>query len=85
MKPRKLLERIASGATKNVSFDDFCTLIDTLGFELDRTRGSHRLYLHCKIGERLNVQPLKSGDAKPYQIGQLMALVRRYHLWLEDG
>jgi predicted RNA binding protein YcfA (HicA-like mRNA interferase family) len=85
VRPQKLLSRIVDGSTKNISFDEFCALIEALGFELDRTRGSHRLYYHPTLGERLNVQPLKGGDAKPYQIRQLLRLVEQYDLMVRGG
>lgn len=78
--PPKLLRRIVDGSTKNVAFDEFCALIEALGFELDRTRGSHMLYYHPNAKERLNVQPLKGGDAKPYQVRQLLRLIEQYDL-----
>jgi predicted RNA binding protein YcfA (HicA-like mRNA interferase family) len=81
----KLLSRVVCGSTKNISFEDFCALIEALGFELDRTRGSHRLYYHRTVQERLNVQPLESGEAKPYQIRQLLRLVEQYDLEVRGG
>lgn len=85
VKPGKLLSRIVAGSTKNVGFDEFCALLEAVGFERDRSRGSHRLYYHPGIRERLSVQPLPDGDAKPYQVRQLLRLVERYDLRVRGG
>ncbi len=85
VRPGRLLGRIVGGSTKNISFEDFCALIEALGFELDRTRGSPRLYYHPTVRERLNIQPLRSGDAKPYQMRQLLRLVEQYDLEVRGG
>jgi predicted RNA binding protein YcfA (HicA-like mRNA interferase family) len=84
MRPRQLIERLQSGHFSNVRFRDFVRLIEALGFELDRVRGSHRLYRHPTVGVRLNVQPLTNGDSKVYQLRQFLTLVDKYDLSLED-
>lgn len=84
MNPQKLLEKIGRGETANIRFSDLTGLVDALGFELDRTRGSHRLYRHPRTIEKLNLQPLRSGDAKAYQVRQLLRLIEQYSLKLED-
>lgn len=78
------MKKITRGQIANVAFSDLTRLVDVLGFELDRTRGSHRLYRHPLTVVRLNLQPLKSGDAKPYQVRQLVRLIQQYSLNLED-
>ena len=83
MKPRKLLERISRGDVANVSFGDFSRLLELLGFTRQRTSGSHHIYGHPRIPEQVNVQDL-SGEAKPYQVRQVLRLVERYNLRLED-
>ena len=82
MKPEKLLERLASGKLQNVSFSDFCALVEALGFKLDRVRGSHHIYEHPAHSLRLNLQE-RGGQAKPCQIRQLLALVEEYSLRLK--
>lgn len=84
MNPQRLLRRIKGGQVNNVRFNDLAQLAQALGFELDRISGSHRLYLHPRFIERLNLQPLKSGDAKPYQVRQLVRLIEAYSLRLEE-
>jgi len=59
------------------------TLVEAFGFRLSRTSGSHHVFIHADIPELLNLQEVK-GKAKPYQIGQLLRLVERYDLSLEE-
>jgi predicted RNA binding protein YcfA (HicA-like mRNA interferase family) len=81
---RRLLERLRRGHVQNVPFEDFCTLLEGLGFELARTVGSHRHFDHPALPELFTVQP-RRGDAMPYQLRQCLRLVDRYNLRLEDG
>lgn len=83
MNRRKLLARLASGALQNVAFGDLEDLAVGFGFRPGRQSGSHRIYIHPAIGELLNLQDV-GGEAKPYQIRQLLRLVERYDLRLED-
>jgi predicted RNA binding protein YcfA (HicA-like mRNA interferase family) len=80
---RKLLVRLARGAVANVVFGDLCGLAEALGFELRRVSGSHHVFSHPDIPELVNLQSVR-GQAKPYQVRQLMRLVERYDLRLED-
>ena len=80
--PDKLLRRLQRGSVKNVRFDDLRRLAETLGFEMKRSSGSHTIFSHPDLPELLNVQEL-GGEAKPYQIRQLLRLVERYSLTLE--
>jgi predicted RNA binding protein YcfA (HicA-like mRNA interferase family) len=82
VRPERLLRRLKTGHMANVSFPDFQRLIEALGFELETIRGSHHIYRHVEQVARLNLQPIK-GQAKPYQIRQLLALVEQYDLKLE--
>ncbi len=80
MKPRKLLHRLSQSQT-NVKFDDLIRLALALGFRLDRTAGSHHILVHPDIRELLNLQDF-GGEAKPYQVRQLLKLVEEYNLVL---
>jgi predicted RNA binding protein YcfA (HicA-like mRNA interferase family) len=82
MKPRKILEKLLAGSL-NVSFGDFCKLIEAFGFRLSRVRGSHNISVHPSITELVNVQNV-GGQAKPYQVRQFLKLVEEYNLSLED-
>jgi predicted RNA binding protein YcfA (HicA-like mRNA interferase family) len=83
MDERKLLARLARGAVTNVAFADLCNLAEGLGFELRRVSGSHHVFTHPNIPQLINLQSVR-GQAKPYQIRQLMRLVERYDLRLDD-
>ena len=81
VKPENLLERLAAGRLRNVAFADLCRLAEALGFHLERVRGSHHVYAHQVLPVRLNLQD-RHGEAKPYQIRQLLAVVEDYNLTL---
>ena len=82
MNPRKILRKILAGSG-NVRFDDFVQLVVAFGFQLDRIRGSHHIFVHPDIDELLNVQDAR-GEAKRYQIRQFLRLVEKYHLTIRD-
>jgi predicted RNA binding protein YcfA (HicA-like mRNA interferase family) len=83
MSSRKLLARIARGTVMNVAFADLRSLVEDLGFELRRVSGSHHIFAHPDIPELLNLQDAQ-GQAKPYQVRQLLRLIERYDLKLES-
>jgi predicted RNA binding protein YcfA (HicA-like mRNA interferase family) len=81
---RRLLRRLSQGSLNNVRFSDLVDLAEGLGFRLARTKGSHHIFAHLSIPEMVNLQNA-NGEAKPYQIRQLLRLVERYNLMLEDS
>lgn len=84
MKARRVLEKILSGS-RNIRFEDACRLTKSLGFELDRTRGSHHIFVHGEVpGLRLNLQPDRNGQMKIYQIRQLLDAMENNGLKLYD-
>lgn len=78
MKGALIFKKLLSGS-KNVSFSDFVYCIKLFGFKLDRTKGSHHIFINPKIRELINIQNVK-GKAKPYQIRQFMKIVEQYNL-----
>ncbi|MCW5605230.1 MAG: type II toxin-antitoxin system HicA family toxin [Burkholderiales bacterium] len=82
MKPRKTWDRINAGS-RNVSFDDLIRLAEAFGFAVRRVRGSHHILGHPRCPAMLNLQR-DGGQAKPYQVSQLVAVVERYVLTLDD-
>ena len=82
MKPRKVYEKILAGS-RNVRFEDLCRLAEGFDFACDRVSGSHHIYRHS-LGLMLNLQPDRNGQAKSYQIRQLLELVEESGLTLED-
>ena len=83
VRPEALLRRLLAGSFTNVAFDDARRLLEALGFDELRVRGSHHVYARPGITELPNLQD-HGGQAKPYQLRQLMALVRRYDLRIEE-
>ncbi len=83
MRRRTLLRRLTAGALHNVRFDDFVDLVSAFGFSLVRSSGSHHIFSHSDITELINLQDV-NGQAKPYQIRQLLRLVERYNLKMEN-
>lgn len=83
MNNRQLLIRLLNGRLKNVAFADAERLIVAFGFSQVRSRGSHHIFAHPAVAELLNLQAYR-GEAKPYQLRQLLALIERYDLRLED-
>lgn len=83
MKRRRLLERLSQGHLQNVPFRELTALAEGFGFHLVRISGSHHVYAHSQVRELVNLQEV-GGEAKPYQIRQLLRLVERYNLHLEE-
>ncbi len=76
---RKLFEKLLAGSL-DIRFEDFILLLEQFGFRLDRTRGSHHIFIHPDIAELLSIQPRKDGKAKPYQLRQFLKLIEEYDL-----
>jgi hypothetical protein len=82
MNPHKLLIRALSSPA-NLRFKEICDLALAFGFQLSRVSGSHHIFVRQSIPELLNLQNV-GGKAKPYQVRQLLGLVERYNLTLDD-
>ena len=83
VQPARLLERIRGGHVRNIAFSDLVALVEALRFQEVGGRGSHRVFARPGIAELVNLQA-ERGQAKPYQVRQVVVLVRRYDLQLED-
>ena len=83
MKPARLLARILAGNVTNISFSELIGLLVALGFTEIGGKGSHRIFARPDVVELVNLQE-DGRQAKPYQVRQIAALVRRYALELED-
>lgn len=82
VKPSALLQRLIGGH-RAIAFRDFESLLAALGFALDRTKGSHRIYIHPDVPRPFPVQP-DGKDAKRYQIRELLELVEAYGLHIDE-
>ena len=83
MNRRKLLQRILHGSHSNIQFSDFVNLLTGLGFHEERIHGSHHMFRHPSVPDQVNLQSDR-GQAKAYQVRQLVKLIRRYNLELEN-
>ena len=82
MNRKRFLRLLTLGNFNNISFGDFTNLIESFGFKLVRTKGSHNIYCHPQISELVNVQNVK-GEVKPYQAKQFLRLVERHNIKME--
>ena len=57
-------------------------MLRALGFDETGGRGSHRVFTRPGVAELINLQD-SDGQAKPYQVRQVAAVVRQYNLDLE--
>ena len=80
---REILGRILAGAVRNGGFGDLIGLLQALGFKESGGRGSHRVFARSGVAEILTLQQVR-GQAKPYQVRQVVALVRPYNLDVEE-
>jgi predicted RNA binding protein YcfA (HicA-like mRNA interferase family) len=70
----KLMRRIVGGrADASIRFDDLRSLLRSLGFE-ERTRGSHHVFRHPDVTERINLQA-DGRHAKVYQVRQVRRIL----------
>ena len=51
----------------------------------ERIKGDHYIFSKPGIPEILNLQPLRDGKAKPYQVKQVRGIILRYKLHEETG
>ncbi len=82
MDPAELIARLGRREFDNVAFRDMQRLAEALGYRLERVRGSHHMYRHPEVPIPMNVQPVR-GQAKPYQLRELLRRSEQYHLRLE--
>ena len=81
---KNVLEKVLSGLNdKNIKFNDLKKLILDLGFS-ERIKGSHHIYFKTGIIEIINLQSLKDGKAKAYQVKQVRNIILKYELHKEE-
>jgi hypothetical protein len=80
---KKFLGNLLSGLSdKNIRFEDLRKLLLDLGFE-ERIKGDHHIFTEVNVVEIINLQPLKGGKAKPYQVRQVRNIILKYKLHKE--
>jgi len=81
----KTLDVVLSGLSdKNIRFEDLRKLVKSLGFN-ERIKGDHHIFSKSGVVEIMNLQPLRDGKAKPYQVKQVRNSVLQYKLREESG
>ena len=68
----------------SLRFNELCKLAEQLGFVLDRIRGSHFIYKHRNLRRPLNFQNV-NGEAKPFQVKQLLEAAEELNLIKEEN
>ena len=82
---QKLLDKVLSARSDaNIKFADLRKLLSVLGFD-ERIKGDHHIFTREGVQEILNLQPIKGGKAKPYQVKQARNVITKYKLGLEDA
>lgn len=77
---KNILERILGGLSdSNIGFSELRKLILDFGFN-GRIKGDHHIFTKEGITEIINLQPLKDGKAKAYQVKQVRNLILKYKL-----
>jgi len=78
-----ILEKVLTGLSdKNIRFSELRNLILSLGFA-ERIKGDHHILTKSGIVEIINLQPLKDGRAKAYQVKQVRSIILKYRLHKE--
>ena len=72
---KRVYQAVISGKSdNNIDYKDFQNLILSLGFKLQRQKGSHVRYRHNGVKKAMSIQ--KDGNkAKPYQVKQLRNII----------
>jgi len=82
---KKILDKVLSGLSdRNIKFNDLLKLLSDFGFS-QRTKGDHHILYREGVEEIINLQPLKHGKAKAYQVKQVRMLILKYKFQSEDS
>lgn len=80
-KQQKTLVKVMGGKSDaNISFADMLKLVVWLGFEKSGGSGSHDKYSMEDVVEIIDLQEVKGGKCKPYQVRQVRTIVKKYGL-----
>ena len=80
---QKVLAAVLGGrADANIRLDELRRIL-ALGFN-QRVNGGHYIYSRRGVIEIINLQPLRSGKAKAYQVKQVRQLITKYGLALPE-
>jgi len=82
---KKILEKILTGfSDRNIDFGGLRKTLRSLGF-VERVKGDHYILTKEGIPEIINIQPLKNGKAKAYQVKQIRDIILKYKLYKETN
>ena len=70
---------VAGTGDANLRFTDLRKLVIALGFE-ERVKGDHHVFSRDGVVEIINLQPLRDGKAKAYQVRQVRNLISQHGL-----
>jgi len=77
---KKIIDKVLSGLSdQNIRFEDLRKLLLSLGFD-ERIKGDHHILTKPDIIEIINIQPLRNGKAKAYQVKQVRNIILKYKL-----
>jgi len=80
-----IIDKVLSGLSdKNIRFEDLRKLLLSLDFE-ERIKGDHHIFTRVDILEILNIQSLRDGKAKAYQVEQVRNIILKYKLYREEA
>lgn len=76
----KVLDAVLRGTSdRNIRFAELRRLLLAMNFS-ERISGDHYIYSRAGVVEIINIQPLKDGKAKAYQVKQVRELIEQYGL-----
>ena len=77
----KTRERIREGQSdQNIRYDNVVNMLRHMGFKERQRSGSHHIFTLAGVEEIINIQALKNGMAKDYQIRQVRTILEIYGL-----
>jgi len=81
---KNILKNVLSALSdKNIKFSDLRRLILDLDFS-ERIKGSHHIFFKKGVVEIINLQSLKNGKSKAYQVRQVRNIIIKYELHKEE-
>ena len=80
---KQTLDKVLTGLSdKNIRFSDLRKLVLSCEFD-ERIKGDHHILTRSGVVEIINLQPLKDGRAKAYQVKQVRGIILKYKLHKE--
>jgi hypothetical protein len=81
---KKVFASILGGRSDaNTRFAELRRILLAVGFS-ERTTGGHHIFSRADVVEIINLQPLRGGKAKAYQVKQVRQLITKYGLALPE-